>query len=179
MIRRPDHLFLCGFSGSGKTETGRYLAQMLGWTFLDTDETVEKRTGKTISTIFAEEGEGHFRMIEFEVIQDAVNQAPAVIALGGGALVAAQNRRLIQGKGMMIFLQACPEMLYERLKKGPARPLLGSYNENMDSANMIGRINLLLKTRSQQYMESDLTVATDGKTPYQVAREIAERLGCA
>jgi len=176
MTRRPDRLFLCGFSGSGKTETGRYLAQMLGWTFLDTDEAVEKKTGKTISAVYDEEGEDHFRTIEFEVIQDAVNQTPAVIALGGGALVAAQNHRLIQGQGMLILLHASPEVLCERLKKSFARPLLGPSNDNMNDTNMLQRVNLLLETRSRQYTEADLTVATDGKTPYQVAQEIAERL---
>ena len=110
----PQNIFLTGFMGCGKTEVGMLLARRLGRVFVDTDAMVEEKAGKRISDIFGDEGEEHFRRMEHVCVVEAAQRSDAVVALGGGAITRAENRDAIKD-GMIVYLRAKPETLFERV----------------------------------------------------------------
>lgn len=118
-------VFLTGMMGSGKTQVGRALAGRLGWRFVDTDLEVVAREGRSIREIFASAGEAHFRKMEQLVLREVSRQSSVVVATGGGAVVSAANRRVMQRAGEVVFLRAPVEALLNRLGEDPDRPLLG------------------------------------------------------
>ena len=119
-------IFLCGFSGSGKTETGEVLARKIGYSFTDTDKTVEEVLNKPIPEIFAKLGEAKFRFAESDVIRLAVANQPRVISLGGGAIRDKHSLDYIKDQGRLVYLKASPETVYERLLESHMRPLLNA-----------------------------------------------------
>ena len=95
--------------GTGKTSVGRLLGRRLGWRFIDTDERVEAHAAVPVRTIFERDGEARFRELERAVLEELPARR-AVIALGGGAVVAAENRTLLRDKGTLVWLDAAPEI---------------------------------------------------------------------
>lgn len=126
-LKRTPGIYLVGFMGSGKTTVGRQLAAELGWTFADLDEDIEAAEGRSISDIFATDGEAAFRRIESEALGARVRKircgAPTVLALGGGAFAQEQNREIVRGNGVSIWIDCPVELLWERVKGNPHRPL--------------------------------------------------------
>ena len=122
----PQQIVLVGLSGVGKTTVGQALAERLGWTFLDTDEIVLKREGRTAAALIIERGEPEFRRVEEVAILEAVKQSPAVIATGGGAILSAANRKVLGERGFLCFLDATPTEIARRLptEGQPSRPLV-------------------------------------------------------
>jgi shikimate kinase len=122
------HLLLVGLMGAGKSTVGARCAKRMGRPFVDTDELVQTSAGMTVPDIFSLYGEGRFRALEREALTDAcASPRPAVIACGGGAVVHADNRRLVKSAGVVVWLQAPPEVLVDRVGRGSARaerPLL-------------------------------------------------------
>lgn len=121
---------LVGFMGTGKTTIGRRLADALGWTFVDTDKWIEQRAGKTVSSIFAEDGEAVFRDYERDALQTHA-QPKTVIATGGGMILAPENRQLL-ARGIPIVLDASLEVVKARVRNSPSRPLSGRLQELYD-----------------------------------------------
>ena len=124
-------MFLVGFMGSGKTRVGRELAGGLGWDFLDLDTLIESREGKSVPAIFGDHGEAGFRRAETAALGELISglQRDTVVALGGGAFVQEQNRKLLQG-WPSIFLDASPQELWRRCCQDPAeRPLRKSQSQ--------------------------------------------------
>lgn len=129
---RPDNsrkcqsgnLILVGMMGSGKTTVGRSLARHLGKLFVDSDEEIIKRTGVTIPHIFDVEGESGFRLRETAAIADLVERDNMVLATGGGAVLAEQNRAMLQQNGIVIYLKASVHDLWQRTRHDRNRPLL-------------------------------------------------------
>jgi 3-dehydroquinate synthase len=161
---------LVGPMGSGKSETGRAVARRLGWEFVDTDAMIEAREGVSIAETFRQRGEARFRAIERAVIRDAVRGGRRVIATGGGAVLAAQNRRALMAAGPVFYLQAPVSVLAERVGTDRGRPLLGD-----DPRASLER---LAGEREPLYQQTGETV--DAARPVDaVAREILERLGRA
>src|SRR5262245_6207675 len=117
-------VILAGFMGTGKTEVGRRLARSLGWTFVDTDALVESAAGRSISAVFADEGEAAFRAREREAVARACAMTAAVVAVGGGALLDPENRQRLLAAGPVICLRAQPGELARRLGAARDRPLL-------------------------------------------------------
>ncbi len=119
------HLVLVGLMGAGKTTVGQVCAERLDRGFVDTDDLVRMATGRTIPELFAERGEDGFRAAERTAVADAcASPAPLVIACGGGAVVDPENRRSI-ASGFVVWLQAAPTVLAERVEAdGTERPLL-------------------------------------------------------
>ncbi len=119
---------LVGLMGAGKTSVGEVCAARLDRPFVDTDDLVETAAGMTIADVFAYYGEARFRALEREAVTDAcASPVPAVIACGGGAVVHADNRRHLRSAGLVVWLQATPETLADRVGRGQARaerPLL-------------------------------------------------------
>lgn len=121
---QSGNLILVGMMGSGKTTMGRSLARHLGKTFLDSDEEVIKRTGVTIPHVFDVEGEAGFRVRETTAIADIVQRDNIVLATGGGAVLAEQNRIMLQQNGIVIYLKASVHDLWQRTRHDRSRPLL-------------------------------------------------------
>ena len=119
------HIILVGFSGSGKTSSGKALAERLNLPFIDVDEYISAKTGKTISEIFAEKGERGFRNIERVCLDEILIGEPrSVIATGGGTPCFDNNMDLMNRFGITVYLKAAPEILCRRLENDAKRPLI-------------------------------------------------------
>ena len=133
-------LMLVGFMGSGKTDVGRRVARRLDWDFVDLDAAVERRAGRSIPDIFAQEGEATFRRLEVEVLQALLSgegERGRVIALGGGTPTTPQAQHLLgepSGRSrLVIYLEVDPRGAWQRVA-GSARPLARSRSDFLDLA---------------------------------------------
>lgn len=167
------HLVLVGMMGAGKTTVGRRLAERLHRPFLDSDEAIEARAGRTVAQIFADEGEPAFRSLETEVLLEMLaSEVPAVIAAAGGAVLDPVNRRAMGEQATVVWLRAAPSVLAERVASGVHRPLLAD-----DAAGTLVR---LAEQREHLYEEvADLTVEAGSASPSAVVDEIARGLEAA
>jgi shikimate kinase len=162
-------IFLVGFMGAGKTTAGRELARRTGYDFFDLDLLIEARAGKSVSEIFAGEGESEFRRIEREAIEGCRSLKRAVVALGGGAYVSEENRSLLARMGVTIWLDCPLEVCMSRVKGDLSRPLLAGRSE----------MNRLLEIRRPAYALADYVVEAGAITPEEVADEIIKLLRLA
>ncbi|TXF91730.1 shikimate kinase [Neolewinella aurantiaca] len=118
-------IYLTGFMGSGKSHTGKLLAERLGLPFIDLDAVIETTAGKTISEIFAEEGESAFRELETSSLRATANDPPGVVSTGGGAPCFNDNMDWMNRHGVTVFLDPPVGVLLQRLETGrDHRPLL-------------------------------------------------------
>ena len=167
-IARDDApIFLVGFMGAGKTTVGQALARLLGFEFLDLDQSIEAQTGKTVSEIFRELGESEFRRLERDAILRCRDLRRAVIALGGGAYVSEENRRTLRGIGKTIWLDCPLEVCLSRIGGDQTRPLLGDRD----------RMATLLNERRETYEKADYVIGSDQQTPGELAQKIMSLLG--
>jgi shikimate kinase len=164
---RDRCVLLCGLMGSGKSRVGRALASRLGWPFLDTDERVEKAAGMKVAEIFARDGESAFRRLESAALADLPTHRH-VVGLGGGAVVSAENRRVLHEKGHLVWLDAEPETLAERIGDSQKRPLLAG----LDRAGRIAKLRQLRADRLSAYSDGTLQVKTDGLSVEQSAAKV-------
>ena len=141
--------------GSGKTEVGKRLAERLGYTFIDTDLLIEKKTGKSISEIFSNEGEQSFRDTETLILEELSGINDCVISTGGGIVTREKNILQLKKTGFIIWLKASPETILKRVGSETHRPLLKVDNPRE-------KIKKLMSQREQSYSEADLTIDTDG-----------------
>lgn len=125
MHERAPHLVLVGMMGSGKSTIGKRVAKRLDRPFVDLDDAVEQRAGATVAEIFERDGEAAFRAAESRELSNALaSPQPSVIATGGGAVLAAQNRAAITSGAFTVWLRAEPTVLSGRVRGGNERPLL-------------------------------------------------------
>lgn len=122
------NIYLIGPTGSGKTAVGRQLARDTGLRFLDCDHEIEKRTGVEIGYIFEREGEPGFRERETEMLRELTAGTGAVVATGGGAVLAAVNRELLTASGFVVYLRTEIDEQLKRTRRSRTRPLLNSRN---------------------------------------------------
>jgi shikimate kinase len=164
-------ILLVGMMGCGKTTTGSLVARRLGWDYRDSDADVETLTGRTVPEIFASDGEAAFRKVEAEVLATAcTGERPVVVAVAGGAVLNADNRRLIHACGTVVWLRAQPQRLAERVGDGAGRPLLEG-----DKAEIMAR---LLAERAPHYAEvADAVIDVDHLTPNQVVERVLDAAG--
>jgi len=159
---------LVGAPGSGKTSTGTALAGLLGVGFRDTDADIEATAGKPIPEIFVDDGEAHFRTLERAAVAAALASWPGVLALGGGAILAPENRAALAGH-VVVYLSVGLADAARRVGLGAGRPLL--------AVNPRATLKHLLDQRRPLYEQAaTITVVTDGRTPEDVAGEILKRL---
>jgi shikimate kinase len=118
-----DKLYLVGFMGSGKTTVARALGRRLGWRVIDLDEEIERREGRTVSQVFAEQGEAYFRKVEREVLLAFLPARNAIVATGGGTFVQAANRADIMADGVAVWLDAPFAHIVDRVPSDGRRPL--------------------------------------------------------
>ena len=110
-------LTLIGYRATGKTTLARLLAERLGWDWIDADVEIERRAGKSIARIFAEDGEPAFRDMEAEVIADLCRRDRLVLAAGGGAPLRPESRRAMREAGKVVWLTARPETILARMTR--------------------------------------------------------------
>jgi shikimate kinase len=124
MIGIPtDKLYLVGFMGSGKTTLARALGRRLGWRVIDLDEEIERREGRTVSQVFAQDGEPYFRKIERDVLLAFLPARHVIIATGGGTFIQAANRADILTDGLTVWLDAPFNRIVDRVPSDGRRPL--------------------------------------------------------
>lgn len=150
-----QHIFFTGFMASGKSRTGRAMAERLCRPLIDTDAVIVERAGKSISEIFEQDGEAAFRKMERDVIAEiAKNETPQVVSLGGGALNQPENIKAIRESGVLVRLWAKPEVLNERIGRKNTRPLLA----NLSDEERLVKIKAMLKEREPNYAQADFSI---------------------
>ena len=163
-----NNVVLVGFMGSGKTTVGQALAERTRRAFIDLDQEIATDAGRSISEIFADEGEASFREREARGLERALRQDHAIIAAGGGAPLPDENWHQMREGNCVISLMAEPAELARRLNGSKGRPLL-----EPDAPSAIAS---LLPNRIGRYAAADLVIGTDGKRPVEVADDIQSRL---
>jgi shikimate kinase len=163
MLDRP--LILTGFMGSGKSSVGRNLAERLGWRFVDLDAEIVATAGCSINDIFTHDGEQAFRSMESACLGKVLDGGCAVIATGGGIVMAADNRGTMRSRGVVVNLVVSLPLVLKRLHGVADRPLFAG----SDAPNSV---KLLMEAREQFYADADIRIDTDGKSVEDVAAEI-------
>ena len=174
-----DQIYLYGPPFSGKTTTGALLAAALDLPFIDLDHEIEKRTSHLIPQIFQDEGEEGFRQHESEVLAKVVQLGPAVIALGGGTLLAADNRRMVEKHGQVVCISTPEEILLERIQHGSNfRPLLSELQvSDSPASHSAMRMLALLEQRAGHYSSFPTLVSTGKRAPDELVELAQIKLG--
>jgi shikimate kinase len=168
---QSGNIFLVGMMGSGKTTVGKALARRLGREFVDCDREIVERTGVPIATIFEIEGEAGFRRREAAVLEELASRPNLVVATGGGAILAEQNRRLMRERGTVVYLKAALHHLHERTRRDLVRPLLAKGDRRETLA-------ALLEIRDPLYRDAaHIIVESGAPSAGALAGRIAETLG--
>ena len=164
------NIFLVGLMGAGKTCVGKLLARRLGKAFYDCDQEIERATGVRIPLIFEIEGEVGFRARERKMLSELVQRSPVVVATGGGAVIAEQNRSVLRQNGTVVYLCASPQDLWQRIRHDRNRPLL-------QTANPLAKLTELFRERDPLYREiADLVVDTGNQSLSALAHRLEQRL---
>jgi shikimate kinase len=163
-MKTPPRVALIGFMGSGKTTVGAVLARKLGYRFVDLDAEIEKTAGKRISDIFREDGESFFRDLEAGCLAGFAGRTGIVLSAGGGAPVRESNRQFFTDAACTFFLKIPLKTALERAGTDGSRPLLEQGPEE---------VKRLFESRAEIYARLGRAIESEGKTPLQVAEEIA------
>ncbi|HEY6840322.1 MAG TPA: shikimate kinase [Chthoniobacterales bacterium] len=164
------NLVLVGFMGSGKSSVGREIARRWGFRFIDTDTTIRHKYRKSIPDIFATFGEPFFRDEENKTLQELQASQEAVIATGGGIILQPRNHPLLRTLGVVVWLTASEETIWERVSRNQNRPLLRTNDPRTTIRN-------LMSTRYPLYgAVADITVETTGLTHQEVADQAVAAL---
>jgi shikimate kinase len=159
---------LVGIMGAGKSTVGPLVADALGVPFRDVDDDIVDTAGKPISDIFVDDGEEHFRALERRAVAAALDGFDGVLALGGGAILAAETRAALRGH-TVVYLSVALADAVSRVGLGQGRPLL--------ALNPRATLRHLLDQRRPLYEEvATFTVHTDGIGPDEVAKQVLDRL---
>ena len=165
------NIVLLGFMGCGKTTVGIRLSYRIRRVLEDTDKRIEREQGTTISEIFAQKGEHHFRELETDLLKRLVKENyQRVISTGGGLPMREENRRLLQELGTVVYLRIKPETVYERLKDDTTRPLL-------QCEDPLSKIREMMAQRSPLYEEAaHLIIDVDDKNMEEVLESITSQI---
>jgi len=162
------HIILVGLPGSGKTTVGQAVAQKLGRTFLDIDQEIERREGRSVSQIFGEKGELYFRKREREITEELRLVGNMIIAPGGGWIVDQENVALVRPPAQIIYLRVAPATALKRL--GPMRmmrPLL-------TRPDPLAELTRLFESRKAAYETADHVVSTELFDLQRVIQKVSE-----
>ncbi|MBI3417958.1 MAG: shikimate kinase [Verrucomicrobia bacterium] len=170
--RAMHNLALIGFMGTGKSTVGRFLARQLDYAFVDTDELIETRAKKTISAIFAEDGEPAFRVHERQVVEELGKLRRTIIATGGGLGANPANLARLREHAFIVCLWASPEYIWQRVRHQTHRPLL-------QDTDPLARIKKLLAERRDVYHEADVLLNTERRSVREVAQIVIHQFNLA
>ncbi len=162
-------IVMVGLMGCGKSSVGRRLANAIDVPFVDADDEIEKAAGKTISEIFADYGEAHFRDRESMIIGRLLKDGPQVLATGGGAYMRGDTRQFIADAGISVWLKAELPVLMHRVLRRDNRPLLKQGDPE-------AKMRALMDERYPVYAEADITVESRDTSHEVVVRDIVSRL---
>lgn len=174
---QSSNIFLIGYRGSGKTTVGRLLAEHLAWRFVDTDRLIELDAGITIAEIFASQGEAGFRRHEAEAIVRVTENRRQVVSIGGGAVVNRRNVERIRRSGIVVWLTAPADVLWERINRDArskhTRPDLTEHGG-------LEEVRRVLAARQPAYASAaDRTIPTENRSLQNVVEVIAALLADA
>lgn len=171
------NLVLIGYRATGKTTLARLLAQRLGWDWIDADVEIERRAGKSIARIFADDGEPAFRDLEQQVIADLCTRSRLVLAAGGGAPLRPASRQAMRATGKVVWLKAQPQTIHARMS-GDATT--AARRPSLTEKDPLDEIRHLLGVREPVYRESaHLEIDTEGRSPDDLVAEILGRADLA
>lgn len=167
---KSKNIFLIGFMGCGKSTMARQLSKALKKELVEMDETIEKEQQQSITEIFAQKGESYFRDLESDLISQIAESGDKVVSCGGGAILRPENVENMKKNGIIVYLTATPETIYQRVHKSTHRPLL---NGNMN----VEYIRQLMEKRIDKYeMAADMVISVDGKEKEPLLQEILEKI---
>jgi shikimate kinase len=161
-----SNIVLVGFMGTGKTTVGRLLSEQTGMPLVDMDTQIEQRTGKSITEIFATDGEARFRELERELVRELSARGGQIVSTGGGIVLNPANISDYEQTGLVVCLLASAETVIDRVKHDTARPLLAGDKQE--------RIVRLMEERRPLYAAIRHKIATDGLSPESVAGQIID-----
>jgi shikimate kinase len=162
------NLALIGFMGAGKTSVGRLAAEQLRFEFLDTDDLIQSRTGRTITEIFKTDGEPAFRAMERQVVSELATCERTVICTGGGLPTNPDNLTSLKTHALVVCLWASPEKIWERVRNQSHRPLLHTPDPQ-------AKIRELLTVREPFYKQADILLNTDIRSVREVAQQVVHQ----
>jgi len=169
-LKQHSRIWLTGYMGAGKSTVGKHLAKHLGWAFMDTDRELMRRYNKTMSQIFADHGEEAFRIAELDLLKEYAARPNWVVSTGGGTLVRQEPLDVALKNGLVVYLKAPVELLFERVIFSPKdRPMIDVPNAEQVFADRF-------KQREPFYLQSHLSVPTGQGKPQQVVAAIMEAL---
>ncbi len=163
------NIALIGFMGSGKSMVARELGIRLKAQVVATDDLAEAREGATIHEIFKSKGEAYFRNLETEIIKEVSQRRGIIIDCGGGVVLSPENLKLLKTYGIIFYLQAAPEVIYQRIKNEKHRPLL-------KVPDPLGRIKELYQQRLPLYNQADYTIDANDASIEGPVVEILKRI---
>ena len=166
--RRIVNIALIGFMGAGKTSVGRLVAEQLHFDYLDTDELIVSKTGRSIAEIFKTDGEPAFRTLEHQVVGELTNRTKTVIATGGGLPVNPANLASLKAHSLVVCLWASPEKIWERVKNQTHRPLLHDPDPQK-------KIRDLLALREPFYKQADVLLNTELRSVREVTQQVVHQ----
>ncbi|MZP28496.1 shikimate kinase [Heliobacterium undosum] len=167
--QRKQNIVLVGFMGTGKSTVGRRLAARLGYRYVDTDAEVEQVTGLTIAQIFDLYGEVRFRSEETLMARKVAAMEGVVVATGGGIVLRPENVAALRSNGVLIGLEATPEVIWSRVARRGHRPLIKKDIRVDDIQEMMAR-------RAPYYVCADMTVDTSRRTVTEIVEVILSYL---
>jgi len=159
------NLYLVGFMGSGKTAVAKEIAESTDLKYIEMDELIEKKEARSINDIFKDSGEDYFRKVEKEALKEISLADKQVVSCGGGVVIDEANVNLMKDSGVLICLQASPDVIYKRVKNNKDRPLLNVENPQV-------KIEELLRIRRPYYQKANYIIETDNLSVQQVAQEV-------
>ncbi len=174
---KKNIIYLTGFMGSGKSTIGPILANSLGYSYIDIDREIELLTQKKVTDIFLEEGEPYFRTVERSVLEKNRNQHRCVISLGGGTIADEINFKIIRPSGLLVYLKADPEHIFQRLKHKTDRPILKADDGTiLKDDELRRRIRSVLDAREPFYNRADIVIETTSRRVGLTVDEVVRRI---
>ncbi|HAM97600.1 MAG TPA: shikimate kinase [Marinilabiliales bacterium] len=172
----PERIFLIGFMGCGKTTAGRLLAQLINYQFIDLDELIVQKKGMSVATLFENEGEENFRLLEKQVLAEVFEMRQVVVATGGGAPCFFDNMEQMNKHGISVYIKLTPKALLSRLRNAKEqRPLL----KNKSETELLEFITQMLQKREPFYLKAMLNIEGIGLTASDILRVIENGSGLA
>ena len=165
----PSGLSLIGSRATGKTSVGRLVAGHLNWRFVDADQALEVRLGRSIASLFAEGREDQFRDEEERTLLDVTREPPFVLATGGGAVMREANRDALRRFGFVVWLKADPEVLARRLTADPGK------RPSLTGLGLVEEVQSVLSSREPIYRAlADTEIDTHHRSPEEVADAVLD-----